>query len=272
MPEIVPIYQEYYVKGNIAHFIKKLWILNNPENCPALFNKGVPPNGCFTIAVIEGNGLSVRHQNQVKHLPEGVYFCGQITEPIYLDISSGTKAVMIQLFPWTLVHFGISNAQDFTDTICPIHETGIATPLDLIKMIGLSNEKICNYMTNAFRPLFRSNINTNLILESTQMIMASKGNIKVSSIASSLHCSVRHLQKIFKNHIGISPKVFIRIIKLREAIDDIVYPNTNAITMTELAISNDYYDQPHFNNTFSSVLKTTPRNFRKEDYLLTLKK
>ncbi|WP_084681537.1 helix-turn-helix transcriptional regulator [Chryseobacterium soli] len=205
-------------------------------------------------------------------MPEGVYFCGQITETMYIDIHSDTKAIMIQLFPWTPAHFGISNAKIFTDKICSISEIGVVPVSDLTAMIGLGSEKICSYITKAFYPLFRNTIKTALIIESTQMIIANKGNIKVSSIASSLNCSVRHLQKIFKNYIGISPKVFIRIIKLREVLDNIVYPDTSSITMTQLAAANGYYDQPHFNNTFASVIRTTPKNFNKADYLLTLKK
>jgi AraC-like DNA-binding protein len=272
LPETSHLYQEYYVEDKIAHFIKKLWILNNPGDSPAISNKGVPPNGCFTIASVQGKGLSIKHQDQIKLLPEGVYFCGQITETMYIDIQSDTKAVMIQLFPWTPAHFGISNAQIFTDKICSISEIGVIPIVDLTQIIGLSNERICRYVTKAFYPLFRNSMNTALIIESTQMIIAHKGNIKVSSIASALNCSIRHLQKVFKNHIGISPKIFIRIIKLREVLDDIAYSNISSVTMAELAVANGYYDQPHFNNTFASVIRTTPKNFNQADYLLTLKK
>jgi len=144
-----PIYDEYYVNGNIANFIKKLWILDNPENHPLLLNKGVPPNGCFTIAIIQGNGLSMRHKDHTKRLYTGVYFCGQITETISIDVLSGTKATMIQLFPWTPPHFGISNSHLFTDNICPANEIALLKTLGLQRMIGLSNRLICQYITKA---------------------------------------------------------------------------------------------------------------------------
>jgi AraC-like DNA-binding protein len=267
-----PIYQEYYVNGSIAHFIKKLWILNNQEDQPSILNKGVPPNGCFTIAIVQGEGLNIRHKNQSKKLSEGIYFCGQITETMYIDIYSGTKATMIQLFPWTPVHFGISDAYLFTDHICPADEIARLKTLDLNMMIGLSNRLICKYIATAFVPFFKTDSNTALIIESTQIIIASKGNITVSSLAQSMNCSVRQLQKLFKKFIGISPKFLIRIINVREALDDMVYPNFFSLTMAQLALSNGYYDQPHFNRTFASFIKTTPKNFIKEDYLLTIKK
>lgn len=266
-----PIYEEFYVHGNSAHFIKKLWIVSNPEDCPSLLNKGIPPNGCFTIAVVQGKGLCVKHKNHIINLAEGIYFCGQITETLYIDIFSGTKATMIQLFPWTPAYFGICDAHFFADKIFPDHEITPLKTLDLSRMIGLSNTLICHYLTKAFIPFFRSNSNTGLISTSIQMIIAGKGNITVSLLAKSVHCSVRQLQKLFKNFIGISPKLFIRIIKVREALDDIAYPGFFSPNMTQLALSHGYYDQPHFNRTFSSFIKTTPKNFVSEDYLLTIK-
>ncbi len=267
-----PIYKEYYVNGNSAHFIKKLWILDTPEHHPPVLNKGVPPNGCFTLAVIEGSGLRTTLKNQIQTLPEGIYFCGQITETIYFDIDPGTKATMIQLFPWTPVHFGMTDAHWFTDYICPADEIPQLTVLNVNDLIGLSSENLCRHITQIFNPLFRTNVNTGLITESTRMIIAKKGNIKVSSLASQLNCSVRHLQKLYRNFIGVSPKLFSTIIKLRDALDDVTDSDASTETLAQLAVANGYYDQPHFNTTFLSLIRTTPKNFNKEDFLLTIKK
>ncbi len=267
-----PIYDEYHVNGDIANFIKKLWILDNPENHPPLLNKGVPPNGCLTMAIIQGNGLHIRHKDHTKRLSTGVYFCGQITETLFIDVLSGTKATMIQLFPWTPAYFGFSDAHLFTDNICVVNEVALLKTLDLHKMMGSSNRLVCQYLAKSFAPLYRTNVTVDLIFESTQLIMTNKGNITVASIATSMNCSERHLQKLFKNFVGISPKLFINIIKLREALDDIVYPIEKPLTMTQLAVSNGYYDQSHFNNTFASFTGTTPKNFKEKEFFLTIKK
>nr|WP_314492219.1 helix-turn-helix transcriptional regulator [uncultured Chryseobacterium sp.] len=262
-----PIYSEYYINGKSANFIKKLWILNNSEDQPPILNKGVPPNGCFTMAIIQGTGLNVKHKDQNMYLSEGIYFCGQITETLYIP-----KATMIQLFTWTPAYFGFSDAHLFTDNICPAVEMTNFKGLNLDAMIGLENESLCRYFVKTFSFLFRSNAGTALITESTQLIMTTKGNITVASIARSMNCSERHLQKLFKNFIGISPKHFINIIKLRETLDGVVYPIDKPSTMTQLALSNGYYDQPHFNNTFASFIGKTPKNFNEREFFLTLKK
>lgn len=267
-----PIYNEYYVNGKSANFIKKLWILNNSKDNHPILNKGVPPNGCFTMSIIQGNGLTVKHRDKTMHLSEGIYFCGQITETLYIDILSKTKATMIQLFPWTPAYFSISDAYLFTDKIVLTSEISNFKVLNLSDMIGLENESLNSYLLKNFSCLFRSNANADLISESVRLFIKNKGNITVASIAKSLNCSERHLQKSFKNFVGISPKLFINIIKLRDALDDIVYPIDKPGTMTQLAVSNGYYDQPHFNNTFASIIGTTPKNFKEKEFFLTIKK
>jgi AraC-like DNA-binding protein len=267
-----PIYNEHYVNGIVASFIKKLWILDNSENRTPILNKGVPPNGCFTIAIIQGEGLNVRHQNQARHLTEGIYFCGQITKTLFLDVLSSTKATMIQLFPWTPAYFGISDAHLFTDKICLASEVTNFQELNFDMMIGLNNEMVCTYLVKNFYHLFRTNAKIELTTKCTQIILTNRGDIAVASLARSMKCSERHLQKLFNSFIGISPKLFISIIRLREALDDIVYPNDKPATMTQVALSNGYYDQPHFNNSFACFVGRTPKKIDGEEFFLTIKK
>lgn len=267
-----PIYNEYYVTGILTNFIKKLWILDNVESSSAILQKGVPPNGCFTMAIIQGNGLNINHKDQAIHLSEGIYFCGQITETLTINILSATKATMIQLFPWTPAYFGISNTHLFTDTINLASEVTHFKELNLDIMIGLNNKMLCNYLVKTFYPFFTTNVKVDLITRSTQLILDNRGDITVASLAKSMKCSERHLQKLFKIFIGISPKLFINIIQLREALDDVVYPNDKLTTVTQVALSNGYYDQPHFNNTFASFIGTTPKNFKEKEFYLTIKK
>ncbi|SHK71217.1 helix-turn-helix transcriptional regulator [Epilithonimonas mollis] len=267
-----PIYNEYYVTGILTNFVKKLWILDNLSSRSPILQKGVPPNGCFTMAIVQGNGLHIRHKDQARHLPEGIYFCGQITKTLSLDILSSTKAAMIQLFPWTPACFGVSDAHLFTDKICSASELTYFKELNLDIMIGLNNEMVCNHLVKIFSPSFTTNAKVQIITKSTQLILGKRSDITVASLAKSMKCSERHLQKLFKNFIGISPKLFINIIQLREALDDVVYPNDKLTTVIQVALSNGYYDQPHFNNTFASFIGTTPKNFKEKEFYLTIKK
>ena len=268
-------YSEYTVHGQSAFFIKKLWTLNNVTNLNPVLHKSILPNGCFNIAVIDGPGIVVRQQSAHRHLTKGVYYCGQITKALEVDILAGTKATMIQLFPWTPVHFLFAvDLSSFTDSIILIHELPLNLPIRWNYLLDLPSEaQIHRYIVTSLAGLVKQTSASQSITKACRIIVDRRGDVSVTELATELQCSARHLQKLFKTFIGLSPKEFAVITKLRESIDAMAYPNSIPYPkLTELALVYQFYDQAHFINTFRSIASTTPKQFNPEDYLLALKK
>ncbi|WP_299291524.1 DUF6597 domain-containing transcriptional factor [uncultured Mucilaginibacter sp.] len=264
-------YEEYQIRRELSVFIKKLWTLNNLTNSSPVLNKSVLPNGCFNLAFIQGPGLQIKHQNIDKLLPAGVYFCGQMTEALSVSIEPFTKATMVQLYPWTPIHFLSANLSLYTDQIVPTTDMGFV-PFDKLKIVeGLTHTLICRQVIAAFNPLLNFSTASSLITRGTQMMINTHGNTTIAEVATTLNCSVRYLQKLFKTSIGLTPKQLAVIIKLRDAVDDIAYPGTGSVTLTRLALTNQFYDQAHFNNTFQTIVKTSPTKFHVPDYFLSFK-
>jgi len=264
-------YEEYDVDKELAYFIKKLWILDNSTSYIDVTGKSVLPNGCFNIAVIQGNGLMVTHQGREQHLTQGTYFCGQMTEAISVTITNGSKATMIQLHAWTPVHFSSVDMYQFHDQIVPFELTGI--DLDVIgKLPGKSVQSICKDISLTFAPYLIISACSRLIYLATMMLLKNKGCYTIKKLAEDLKLSTRYLQIMFKKHTGLTPKQFAVIIKLRSAVDGIAYPQTDQSSFMSLAIDNHFYDQAHFNNTFRSIVKTSPKKFNALDYFLSLKR
>ncbi|RZM30238.1 MAG: AraC family transcriptional regulator [Pedobacter sp.] len=263
-------YQEFYVEQKFSLFIKKLWILDNLVNHERISGKSVLPNGCFNIAVIEGQGLMISHLDWEKHMTAGVYFCGQMSEAIRVDVLPGSKATMIQLYPWVPAHFSAMDMSVYTDQIVPLEVTGFdATVLQGLQ--GLGSQELYQHFVLRFAPLFKVSMASKLIYQACKSIMDSESMISIAKLAADLGCSVRHLQKLFRKHIGLSPKQFALILKLRAAVDAIAYPEKNTPSLTTLALDNNFYDQAHFTNSFKSMVKTSPNQFHIPDYFLSFK-
>jgi len=264
-------YEEYQVRRERSLFIKKLWTLNNLNNSLPVADKSVLPNGCFNIAFIQGTGLRIQHQNTHRLLPAGVYFCGQMSQALGVSIEPYTKATMVQLYPWTPVHFTAADLSLFTDQIVATTDMGFV-PFDKLKIEeGSTHTSICRQVSAAFNPLLNFSTASSLILRGTQMIVNTHGNTTVAEVATTLNCSARYLQKLFKTAIGLTPKQLAVIIRLRDAVDDIAYPGTGSATLTRVALANQFYDQAHFNNTFQAIVKTSPTKFHVPDYFLSFK-
>lgn len=268
-------YSEYAVCGYPSFFIKKLWTLDNTTNPLAVEQKSILPNGCFNIAIINGQGISVRHQGKDFHLERGVYFCGQMTKALKVAILSGTKATMIQLFPWTPVYFLLRlDLSPFTNSVIPIHKLALNLPIQWEHLLMLSNEtQIYRYFVVRLGRLSQHTPISHLITDACRLIIEHRGMLSVNRLAAELHCSTRHLQRLFKPNVGLSPKDLTVIIKLRESADHITYANgLNHPKLTDLALVNQFYDQAHFINSFRAIAGTTPKKFKPGDYFLSFKK
>ena len=71
--------------------------------------------------------------------------------------------------------------------------------------------------------------------------------------------SERSLQRIFRNHVGLSPKRYAEIIRLENSIALF----GRGRSMTEVCYEAGYYDQPHFIKSFRQYTGLSPSEFEK---------
>ena len=86
----------------------------------------------------------------------------------------------------------------------------------------------------------------------------------VAQLAAYANVSPRHLQRVFRNYIGTSPKWVIQRYRLIEAADTLARNGqTGAETQTQLALRLGFSDQAHFVRTFRTLVGTTPAAYAK---------
>lgn len=264
-------YGEYYAENRFSLFIKKIWVLDNLSNPGNIEGRSVLPNGCFNIAVIEGLGLRISHMGQEKHLGPGSYFCGQMTQAVGVEILPRSKATMVQLHPWTPAHFTGEDMGAFTDQVVPLAHLKYVPELKH-PLSGQDPRAIYQATVLAYAPLLRFGKVPGLLCRAGVLILDTKGSQSVAGLAATLGCSARHLQKIFSKHVGLTPKQLCLIVRLRSAVDGIACPQEGNLSLTELAIDNNFYDQAHFINAFRAFARTSPKRIFIPDYFLSLKK
>ncbi|OPC36888.1 AraC family transcriptional regulator [Elizabethkingia miricola] len=73
--------------------------------------------------------------------------------------------------------------------------------------------------------------------------------------------SERHIERIFKEHIGISPKAFSNIIRLHRFLRLLSHPNESDLSMTSLGYAANYFDQSHLIREFKKYTGITPKQY-----------
>lgn len=92
-------------------------------------------------------------------------------------------------------------------------------------------------------------------------IAAGSPCISIKELAINQVISERHLNRVFKEQIGISPKMFMRFNRINKALTLLKYTHSPNISFVAQELG--YFDQAHFIKDFKSVCHVTPTSFIK---------
>ena len=90
------------------------------------------------------------------------------------------------------------------------------------------------------------------------------GMMRVEALADRCGVSVRSLQRLFRRHVGTSPKALLRRIRIQEAALRI--ERGEATCLATLASDLGYTDQAHLTRDFRTTVGRTPRNLEASLY------
>jgi AraC-like DNA-binding protein len=100
-----------------------------------------------------------------------------------------------------------------------------------------------------------------IITAATEFVEKSMGNISLTELSGKLGVSGRTIRTHFNNHVGCSPKEYIRLVKLRQSIYQMKYSSDS---LTTIAYDNNYFDQAHFIHEVKNMTGRSPNTLRKE--------
>nr|WP_294785432.1 AraC family transcriptional regulator [uncultured Flavobacterium sp.] len=260
------LYSEHYVSKKSERFVNKIWCLDNSFGESLIENKLVLPNGCFNLAIVNGNSIAVHTSKTKYEMSEGIYFCSQMTNKVLVNIQPKTKVTIVQFHAWTLSLFPKYDLSNFMDSILKIECNELPFEIDIQSDIQTLLHTIDIYFERL------ANSNQNVIERICEIIRLKEDEISVSEIGKLLNSSQRLLQIKFKTATGLTIKKYIQILKFRKSVDQMVNSDLQKMTLTEIALYNKYFDQSHFIKKFKDVTKTTPKMFNPDLYFLSQKR
>lgn len=100
---------------------------------------------------------------------------------------------------------------------------------------------LCNFLTEKMKQTKKRD---ELIEQSLDFIQKSVSSISVKHIVSAFHLSERQFQKRFARVVGISPQLYIRIVRINEALR--LMKTGSYDRLSDIAYALNYFDQSHF--------------------------
>jgi AraC-like DNA-binding protein len=249
-----------YLKPYVRYF----WTLesNASGDSSTMFN--AIADGCPGIVFQQISGTAFFDSNH-KKLP-GCFLYGQATTNRALYTQQHFRQIGVYFYPDALrTVFGI-DAGELTDTCADINSVSRVKPFDLPeRLLNTTNgtEQIQVLSSYLFGLIRRNDATVDTTTRQiAARILREKGSVALKTIQDDLGVSERSLERKFKQHIGISPKLFSRISRFQASLGQL--RNSSYEKLSDIAFENGYADQSHFIRAFKEFTGSAPHQFQKQ--------
>jgi AraC-like DNA-binding protein len=197
-------------------------------------------------------------------------FWGQYRFPGYITCSQSYKMFGIKFQPWVLrlitnsrypllVDRIVSGNLVFSPTIIKyIH--GLIKNNDFKKSLFHIEEELSDLLV---KKILNECEEQESLIEAVLKLKMSP-ELKVSELLPFYNKSLRTLENQFQNNIGVSPKQYQKIVRLRNVSEKI----KNGKRIVHAVLDSGYYDQSHFNRDFKYSTLKNPSQFLWEENLI----
>ena len=251
-------------RPELASHIESLWIFDSATGFPATDRSIVAPNGCSRLIIPCQNSIVSVVNGQARVSREaGLYFSGNRDSATLISSSPRkTTFIGIEFFPQGAYPiFGIP----MTETVNRLCETDLllarwSRPVrDALNDRQNVGEKV-SVIQEQLIHLLRTNDRRNGIVDyCVQSLRATNGLMPIGKLAQKTGYSRRYLDMLFREHVGLAPKVLAGIFRFQK------FYRRWAEGQPFDALKNDlyecYYDQSHFTKEFQRMTGHAPGQF-----------
>jgi AraC-like DNA-binding protein len=249
---------------NLKPFVRYFWVLENNNSVDAIETFSPLADGSPGI-MFQPPDKGTFYTEDNKQLP-GILLYGQTIQPAKMILTGKLSTIGICLQPQALQSvFGI-DANELTGTCVDLglvqHKKekhlqeklmGAAT---IEEQINLLSSSLINSVQHT------GDKHDTMAKFAVTEIFRGKGEISFDALLKQLQLSERTLERRFKQSIGVSAKLFSRICRFQESLNQL--RKNNYLKLSDIAYENGYSDQSHFIRTFKEFTGVSPFDYKKQ--------
>jgi AraC-like DNA-binding protein len=247
------LYLEHQPHPALKPFIKALWYVRDPHAIHR--HERVLPTGRAQIV------LSLAHDyltdasnlaNPLEHSPAGI-FLGIYSRYQQIDAIDLTELIGVVFHPGGTVPFFSGTTRLFTNCETSLEDLWGRASLNLrneLRELATPKEKfaLLEFALLTRLSLSKSPRRDPILDYALTHLHASPGTTTIAELTRTTGLSPRRLSERFNELVGISPKLYCRIQRFQQALQQ-MHQGAD-IPWAELALTCGYYDQSHFANDF----------------------
>lgn len=192
---------------------------------------------------------------------------GQLRKYFFLENTGVTEIFGITFKPTALTHLFQISMGALTDKVVDLSElhhniSGITSCIGRSKKFSDRIKAAENYLL----PFITNAPQEHVVDKSLAMQREQNGLLSILPMCSSLGITDRHLQRLYRQYVGLTPKYYSRIIRFSTIFAQI---KEGKISWADVIHASGYYDQSHFIRDFKAFTGEDPSGFQFQEASLT---
>jgi AraC-like DNA-binding protein len=251
---------EYKPSKGLSDYVESYWhaTCEGPANSWSAPNYGIPKGTVELIITLKGAKTEM-YINEQWHQVHDVLVVGIQTTANVWRMQAGSAKFGIRLKPETFIRLFGQPVAELYQKCTDLHSlvgNRYSWLIDMIRNASTNENRIAVIESFLYKKLAIAKTGYSLLAEAIRKIWIEDGNISTACLSKSVFIGERQLQRLFKSAVGVSPKLYSRIIRFRSAYEQAQSGKSQG--WTDVAYSLGYVDQAHFVKDFKSFAGVTP--------------
>jgi AraC-like DNA-binding protein len=253
-------YVEVQPPRPLAQLVACLWEIRIPTVAEKRVR--ILPNACIDI-VIYASGTSQGEKSARIVAPPHRSFVVGSTLRSFIVRSAGCRHIVgASLLPAGVEPLLGVPARIIGDRIALLDDVIGSSAVEIEESILSATDHALVRVGHALVRLGRSRELHSVAARVVHRLRTAGGQKRIDALANEMNLSARQLERVFREHVGLGPKAYSRLVRFDRAARGIASRGTMA--WTHFALSHGYTDQAHFLNEFKEFAGVTPAQFESE--------
>jgi AraC-like DNA-binding protein len=253
----------------LAPFVAVIWVFESSVGLPSADSRIIVPDGRAKIIVPYRNSLCAAVNQRVMDAREQqVFLVGLQSNPAIIgSTATTTNTIGVELTPKGLYHLFHLSMHEIANRMVSFDELFGAWGARLQTMVGDTEgpqDKIGLLQTALTRLLAANEREYAPLDRALELLVQTHGMMRVTELAAHMGYTKRYVDRLFQEHLGLSPKLLARILRFQQGYHLWMQQTSpTAYGDNRLGRLQSYYvDQSHFIHEFKRFTGFTPQRYR----------
>jgi AraC-like DNA-binding protein len=244
-------YAEYAPTPRLAALVERFWLLEGVSVSSA---DAIIPDGRVELIFHYGGPFWRETARGVRERQPAALLVGQMVEPVVLAPDGQAGVAAIRLRPAasrTLLGFSLQEVSgEFVDLEAVFPSVrGVRERLAEAQGDDERISVLEDWLIGMACPAPRLQVEAVV-----GVILESGGRVPIDSLAAWSGASLRHIERQFREDVGLTPKTFSRIVRLQSALKRV----RQGSPLADVALACGFYDQAHMTRDFREIAAMSP--------------